>query len=1143
MTPGEPRWLPQWLTMALLVSPFLLASCRPLEVVDNSFSGEGMFDGATGSASVPTVRSLARDVDCLEAHIERFGSVTVKQPDVWGQARLTKVRDDFETQMATELGTFKATLQGSSFASDQAYFADAMALSIAASGDQQYARPPKTVVNNTTTTSGQATATAPPSPGTPLTPTQLPSTGNLENTFGAFGSVTRNASTLPAALGFGPTGQIALEPTIYLEQKARYLNALNELRRINEGDDTADSPGYSLNLVRLPVSILPGKQTDIGYGAEITMTLTPHLSDELLPTTFRNLVLNDLVDQIGFPTTQFINNPENNVYLDLRNSSDIAAFFRFVEHFNFEYQVDGGDKTPEQDQLRRLKEFRSKQSLQGLLARAEWAWVDEYINARDSLHFDEQRLANLSKGIKDQNSELELLKIQELEAIPNRSEAEQKELDYHKNSQLQRAPTIEVLNRRLGDLANNTRTQMGSQMRHINNAIAVPATKSRRARMPFPPSQLLEVFGYDFIYSLAADSFRVFAKERIARPCPDSTQITLHLPDVQGYLQEELGAAHKMLSQPGNLDLWQFCSVELVDAVRSHKADELRRMRGEFQAAIQGKTQNANSVNTTTAALAWATIVESALLTDQLVRDMKEAAAAKGFATTEYHWQDYYYPDPSAEARQAFNNYVRIRWPIHVFALDPVQQQQNIASTFSSRREMQLALSLAFVNGQVSASNMMRFARRIEFDFATIDINGTSIGFSHGNETFGWRYYPRFQTPDIDSNARVFFRDLLVGGPTKNQLLSQRRLEPGTRECDAIVIMPSFVPYASLETSSNWFKLINPKNKDLDSQYAMKLSHQVKSVQNFASCVTDSEQYRDGDVLRLHNKIKQLETRLPMQSTMVQVPYENTLGGFAMFNTGITDLAPELTGWYGAPAINPATPTTIFLVGNHFSVRQTMVIAGGQPVTGQQLLSRQVIQVTIPAKALQVGDEFQKFIDVHLATPYGVTQHLLIPVCGTSNTAAATGATTGTAWKAPQVTLAFAYGGPGIITPPGATPKVKPPSLLLLPGEEIDPAKYDLVEISVKGDDRITPKAISLTPVKYDAKEKGYVVDGGDLAAKVLAGTANSFGPEPAFPPVAFDVDTTLKFRSTQLLGPDISKATSNKLSISWSKAADASTN
>src|SRR5204863_8788871 len=103
---------------------------------------------------------------------------------------------------------------------------------------------------------------------------------------------------------------ITIEPSIYLSQKARYLQALNELRRINEGDDTGDSPGYALNLIRVPVSVLPGKHTQQGHGAEVTMTLKPYLSDDLLPTTFRNLVVNDLLELIGVPLTQFLNDPE-----------------------------------------------------------------------------------------------------------------------------------------------------------------------------------------------------------------------------------------------------------------------------------------------------------------------------------------------------------------------------------------------------------------------------------------------------------------------------------------------------------------------------------------------------------------------------------------------------------------------------------------------------------------------------------------------------------------------------------------------------------------------------------------------------------------------------------------------------------------
>src|SRR5262249_54554216 len=86
---------------------------------------------------------------------------------------------------------------------------------------------------------------------------------------------------------------------ITLDQRSRFLQHLQELRRINEGDDTADAPGYSLNLVRVPVSILPGKHTRKGHGAEITMTIAAQYGEELLPRTFRNLVMNDVKDMLG----------------------------------------------------------------------------------------------------------------------------------------------------------------------------------------------------------------------------------------------------------------------------------------------------------------------------------------------------------------------------------------------------------------------------------------------------------------------------------------------------------------------------------------------------------------------------------------------------------------------------------------------------------------------------------------------------------------------------------------------------------------------------------------------------------------------------------------------------------------------------
>ncbi len=302
--------------------------------------------------------------------------------------------------------------------------------------------------------------------------------------------------------------------------------------------------------------------------------------------------------------------------------------------------------------------------------------------------------------------------------------------------------------------------------------------------------------------------------------------------------------------------------------------------------------------------------------------------------------------------REAFNEYVRCRWPLHVFALDPELDQENVADSYSSRREMQLAMSLAFVSGKLSANNMFRYARRLEMDMETIALNNTMVGFSHGTETFGWRFYPRYQTPDTPSNLHACLQDLLCGGPNRKQLLRQRQLEPGIRECVAIVLMPSFVPYADLDASSNWFALDNPRRKLMNSQRAIRLGEELKCIRNCSQTVCDAQCTREGDLERLVRRSEQLEARLPLQSMSVQVPYENTLGGFAMFSTGVTDLAPELLGWYGAPAINLDAPTTIFLIGNHFSVHQTRVVVGGQEITSAEMLSRQVMKVTVPAGAI-----------------------------------------------------------------------------------------------------------------------------------------------------------------------------------------------
>ena len=98
--------------------------------------------------------------------------------------------------------------------------------------------------------------------------------------------------------------------------------------------------------------------------------------------------------------------------------------------------------------------------------------------------------------------------------------------------------------------------------------------------------------------------------------------------------------------------------------------------------------------------------------------------------------------------------------------------------------------------------------------------------------------------------------------------------------------MPSFVPFGALDVSSKWFRLDKKciQECSVDTVNAVDLSARVKAIENCACHVGDAECYRSGEVERLWKRAKQLEARLPLQSTMVQIPYEATVGGFALFN-------------------------------------------------------------------------------------------------------------------------------------------------------------------------------------------------------------------------------------------------------------------
>ena len=539
----------------------------------------------------PCLDELASEVLWLEHHVDHHGSIVAKAPDVWGQNRLTRHRAEYEEVMRAQLGRFESRSSAALRRSDQAFLGMALALQTASGnrrrGDQ-VAVPEITASSNALTTIQGL----------------IPSTNEDVNR----ADPVVIARTAPFALPAGPQGvsfgdePLGLEPTLHLDQLSRYLNHLNQLRRINEGDDSADSPGYSLNLVRIPVSITPGDLTRKGHGAEITFIAEPILGDDLLPATFRNLVINDLVDVIAPALTWAVNDPECLAWAATILGADAA-------------EPEGPDRR------------------QGVMA------AMQALSAR-------------------------------LPAV---------------------SPT------------------------------SAPAVQTRRARLPIPFSQLADVSGIRQIAILIRDTRAALEHDPINRPC-------IAYMSVRHHLDEELKAAFDFLAIPAHRHVWQeLPGWNLAALVRGRDAAQLGGVRCRFFTSVAAAQPGTNSwllptpdgsadaamladadlccgqpqpavpvCRTTTAVLAWGILVESALLDQRLAEDIRESATSLGRPCPAFEYAGPFFgPEPPAEARAAFAEYVRTRWPIRVFALDPAVEEQNVDETYARRRELQIAMALA----------------------------------------------------------------------------------------------------------------------------------------------------------------------------------------------------------------------------------------------------------------------------------------------------------------------------------------------------------------------------------------------------------------------------------------------------------------
>lgn len=960
-----------------------------------SYPADGYVSGA--QASSQTIGQICKQVDCLSRELRDDGLVVIKQPDVYSPARLTHFRSDFETQMQSDLGNFQLILA---------------------------ARVNRLDAATTTQTTNLSNAIAMHG-STAVTYTQTPTVPQ----FGAGASLPTSTSfsnlALENKLSFG------LEPTIYLDEKKRFLEHLNQIRRINLGPDQNDSSGYGLYLIRIPVSITPGHRTGQGFGAELSIKAEHEFGPDFLDKTFRELVVNDLVDQLGPVVYEIIRSGKARLADEIDSLTKLTSQLSSEQNPTYELNLakafaeDLLKNSRDPAELKRifvgsLSEFILPTALES----QQHAALRATAASRIQLLRERRSSINGTKGMQAiKTRQLELLaelqqKVSRGDSIgrTDRSLVQATLLNiidgflWEKSDQWGGPPKLdeESLTTFVNQLSNSVSDEIERtvlihalsdtvQVRSKGLALrcdelrarSLPSTRNPKQIYPIAPREIQNFFIEDNVYRIARD-----AEQAMISQVPSAS-------DVRNYLRQSLKTAYDLMQNPSvtrsGKAMQPLANTDLLDQLLN--AVKYRRFAGigeksDLRTAFEKLTNDLadsydNIVDLKTrlpnhmAAYCWAIAVDAVLLDEALKADMIKYSTECGFDANTLPAIHLYFPHDET-AQRCFTDYVKNRWPIITFAIDPVVDQQNIADSSTLNRDLQLALAYAFSTGQISFNQMNTFRRQIQVSADTIALNRTVTGFAHGNDCFGFRFTPRYQNPpNQKTNIGVIATQLISGGPGPNYQIKKSKLEPGMRELTAVMLLPTFMSTMRVGVSSNWFQLTHPERLIYPSQ---RMLEQGRCVQEMRSMVQacDEHKYRADDLRSLMAKIDQLDLMLKSRSTILKLPYDNTASGFDLLSDGATALVPELSGFEGIDVVTQSKAADVFIYGKYINLLDTKVIVGGRvlPSTAVEILSREVIHVTIPpdaAPTVTKGDTPGSYLELYLATPNGISNRLLIP--------------------------------------------------------------------------------------------------------------------------------------------------------------------
>jgi hypothetical protein len=740
---------------------------------------------------------VAREITVLEDDIRRDGSITLKDPDVWGDGNLIAAIQEYERLMGLGANAdfdkrFRETVQAFIARSDQAEFQSVTAIGMALG---------KSGTNG------------------PASPTQI-SNSAMSNSF-------PNVLALPTTpIGKSELG-VSLEPTELDRERSTFILANQGLRRRMIGDDNSRAAGYGLYLFRIPVSVLPGRDTTEGFSALVTLRAQLRVDRTHLRDTFSKMIIADLVEGLT-PTV----------------------------------------------------------------------------------------LANWEAG--------------------------------------------------------KVRKDAGSAQMSMELTSRLTPTR-------IDPENQIQVYGQENLNAIIA-----FVKQHVgASPNANKLAGTPRPQEVKRCLESLLDQTQLVL-QENNLYEQNAQSILLAgDHYVKGQLEDIPQYRASLENSVA-----AQRISDTYQRASWMLAMQSAILDRNLKKILNDMAANGQLSAQQCASPEsvaFFCPD-SPETQMLWESIIRDTYPLHVFNLDPIAEQQNAYDAFSRRREMQVALAFSVANGNVlTADQKLKASRRLALDEATIALNRTAVAFAHSDDTFGWYFHPRIQTPPVESsNIGALARTIWSTGPTENYDRKHRRLEPGIRDCEVLIAMPSFVTDVSFDLTTNWEKVSRPGVTKRSYEEMIAQGGRLQRLRNCMNDPANQHCYRPGDYERLLSRIDQLEKMLGLQTHHVRLPYEHRQTGTGLFDKGNKQLAPSIDHYYGLSYLDPdQTAASFFLTGDNFHPTLSHVIVGGseyhvstaEPVQ-VEVLSRELLHVRAAklTKTLSQDDKFE----VRVGTPAGMSNPLVI---------------------------------------------------------------------------------------------------------------------------------------------------------------------